>query len=180
MRAELRSPESQHRYQLTGLCNRITLSLQLDQSKHRKVKGLGLMRTKCPKLCLNLIEVLACTVQKAQQFSSWAVSSIAWGCGWDKASGLSFPAIPALITVLFSFQGCSRADVQMCSGYRKPNSSGDTLQWKFFNWCLWWAGCHFFCHCTAIVAHSWKHFFSEYAMRACGVCLHLHILNEKK
>ena len=49
---------SQHCYQLTGLCNRITLSLQSGQSKHREVKGLGLMRTACPKLWLNLMEVL--------------------------------------------------------------------------------------------------------------------------
>lgn len=52
------SPGSQHCYQLTGLCNRITLSLQLGQSKHREVKGLGLMRTECPKLWLKLMELL--------------------------------------------------------------------------------------------------------------------------
>lgn len=63
-RAEV--PASQHCCQLTGLCDRIALSLQLGQSKHGEVEGLGLMRTECPKLWLNLMEVLTHTVQKMQ------------------------------------------------------------------------------------------------------------------
>lgn len=81
----------------------------------------------------------------------------------------------------------------------KPSVSTKWGPWAFFRQVFWKvfavcqcdtvvqykiikAGYGSFCHCAAVVAQSWKHFFffSEKAMKVCEVCIWIYIMSRNK
>lgn len=145
---------SQRCYQLTGLCSHITLGLQLGHSRHRDVKGMGLM-TACPKLVEHTVcrKLALCIVGRLFHHIRM----------WPGQSHRHLSSAAGVAAMLLCRAVAAGSQTQVAKG----SDSG-----KFW--------CGSFCHCTAVVAHSWKHFFFFWISHEGLWSLCLNMSNEKK
>lgn len=152
---------SQCCYQLTGLCNHITLGLWPGHSKHRDVKGLGLVRTACPKLVEpdGRVEHTVCRKLSIVHRRQVLPSHHDVARAEPQASQ-------------FSCWGCSRTAVQNC-GSRQPNS-GSKRQWQWQ--VLMWFFLPLHCYCCSLLKTFL--FLLNKPWRLVSLCLNMS--NEKK